>query len=276
MRLPRSTGLLAFAASANAIADSSPFVLLSTGEFAQVPDASQLQTGTQVLNSVQHILDSCPTERYHIVSQPGLRASDIRGADNCKARELCSAASNDRVRNTYSVAEVVGEIETDSLSRYIEAACSNKGRVVEVQETVLHPLPPDQHERERQLAKNDQIIGRTFGDLLSSDSYTIIYLSSLAGPSTNDVDSTGVLSAELRKLRARAWPVRRQDNNTDWDKLPLFEKYQFLTPGIFHGLLVTIVMLSILGVGIRALSSLEVSYGAFDKEMGPAAQKKQN
>lgn len=35
------------------------------------------------------------------------------------------------------------------------------------------------------------------------------------------------------------------------------------------------VMLSILGVGLRALASLEVSYGAFDKEMGPAAQKKQ-
>jgi len=35
------------------------------------------------------------------------------------------------------------------------------------------------------------------------------------------------------------------------------------------------VLLSILGVGLKALASLEVSYGAFDKEMGPAAQKKQ-
>jgi len=36
-----------------------------------------------------------------------------------------------------------------------------------------------------------------------------------------------------------------------------------------------IIILSILGAGISALSSLQVSYGAFDKEMGPAAQKKQ-
>lgn len=80
----------------------------------------------------------------------------------------------------------------------------------------------------------DQILDRTFGDLLSADSYTIIYLSSPAGQSTYDgVDSTGTLSAELKKLRARAWPVRRQDNNTEWDKRPLFEKYQFLTPGSF-------------------------------------------
>jgi len=40
-------------------------------------------------------------------------------------------------------------------------------------------------------------------------------------------------------------------------------------------LIVILIILSILGVGLRALASLEVSYGAFDKEMGPAAQKKQ-
>lgn len=41
------------------------------------------------------------------------------------------------------------------------------------------------------------------------------------------------------------------------------------------GLLVGIILISILGVGMTALGSLEVSYGAFDKDMGPAAQKKQ-
>lgn len=41
------------------------------------------------------------------------------------------------------------------------------------------------------------------------------------------------------------------------------------------GLLVSLLLVSILWVGISAIASLEVSYGAFDKEMGPAAQKKQ-
>jgi hypothetical protein len=41
------------------------------------------------------------------------------------------------------------------------------------------------------------------------------------------------------------------------------------------GLLVAFILLSILSVGLSALGSLKVSYGAFDKEMGPAAQKKQ-
>ena len=42
------------------------------------------------------------------------------------------------------------------------------------------------------------------------------------------------------------------------------------------GLLVSVILLSILYVGISAVASLQVSYAAFDKEMGPAAQKKQS
>ena len=40
------------------------------------------------------------------------------------------------------------------------------------------------------------------------------------------------------------------------------------------GFFVTILLLSILLVAVRGVASLEVSYAAFDKEMGPAAQKK--
>jgi hypothetical protein len=41
------------------------------------------------------------------------------------------------------------------------------------------------------------------------------------------------------------------------------------------GLMTVVILLAILSVGLKAISSLQVSYGAFDKEMGPAAQKKQ-
>ena len=42
------------------------------------------------------------------------------------------------------------------------------------------------------------------------------------------------------------------------------------------GLLVSVILLSILYVGISGVASLQVSYAAFDKEMGPSAQKKQS
>ena len=41
------------------------------------------------------------------------------------------------------------------------------------------------------------------------------------------------------------------------------------------GLLTMFLLLSIGFVGVSALQSLQVSYAAFDKENGPAAQKKQ-
>lgn len=73
---------------------------------------------------------------------------------------------------------------------------------------------------------------------------------------------------------------------------PLFDKYQFFTPGkspfqakrvqkltftagIFMGGLVGLLLLSILYVGISALTSLQVTYAAFDKEQGQLAGKKQ-
>lgn len=55
----------------------------------------------------------------------------------------------------------------------------------------------------------------------------------------------------------------------------LFERYQYLSPGLFMGISAILPLLAILYVGINALTSLEVSYFAFSKEMGPAAQRKQ-
>lgn len=55
----------------------------------------------------------------------------------------------------------------------------------------------------------------------------------------------------------------------------LFERYQYFTPGLFMGFAAIIPLFLILLVGIRALTSLEVSYYAFSKEMGPNVQRRQ-
>jgi hypothetical protein len=44
------------------------------------------------------------------------------------------------------------------------------------------------------------------------------------------------MSDELKRLRARVVPGRRAENGTEKDTRPLFEKYQFFTPGSsLHG-----------------------------------------
>lgn len=54
---------------------------------------------------------------------------------------------------------------------------------------------------------------------------------------------------------------------------PLFERYQYSTPGLFMGLLIAFILVMILYVAISGVASLQVSYAAFDREMGPVAQK---
>ena len=61
---------------------------------------------------------------------------------------------------------------------------------------------------------------------------------------------------------------------TDSARAGLFERYQFLSAGLFMAMAALVPLLAVLLVGVRALLSLEVSYFAFSKEMGPNAQKK--
>ena len=68
--------------------------------------------------------------------------------------------------------------------------------------------------------------------------------------------------------------TRQSNDSTVPGSAPLFEKYMFLGPGRFMGLLATFLLLPILYVGISGIASLQVSYAAFDREMGPAANKK--
>jgi len=55
----------------------------------------------------------------------------------------------------------------------------------------------------------------------------------------------------------------------------LFHRYQFFTPAIFMGYIAFVVMIAILYIGLTMIGGIEVSYAAFEKEAGPAAQKKQ-
>lgn len=62
-------------------------------------------------------------------------------------------------------------------------------------------------------------------------------------------------------------------NDSQSSDLPLFDTYLYLNPGIFMGLSVALLLFLILYVGINTVASLQVSYFAFSKEMGPSGQR---
>ena len=78
-----------------------------------------------------------------------------------------------------------------------------------------------------------------------------------------------------RDFAAHQKRVSLDDRSDTYHSAPLFETYEFFGPGLFMGLLVTVLLLSILYVGVNGLASLQVTYAAFDRDMGPVVNKKQ-
>jgi len=157
-------------------------------------------------------------------------------------------------------------------------------------------------EREKMLKETDDYISTRLSKLdKAGKSYTLIYTSRPASgsPTTEHVDLPyemddpypSALHTDLKRdldhHRKQALSARekggdnkhnkdskhKNQDNTQTD-FGLFEKYQFLTPALFMGLSVTILLLLILYVGLTAIAGLEVSYAAFSKDMGPQAQNK--
>ncbi|KAI1490327.1 BIG/ATPase V1 complex, subunit S1 [Biscogniauxia mediterranea] len=269
MRLSVPATVAALYASAQAFSDSSPFILFST---AKIPSANleqqqqpQLQSSAQVLSSTKQLLSSCPTDRYVLVSQPGLNAArHLRSRDAVpRLRTALDAAAS-----RYTVAEVVDDddgLDLRLVAQYIRETCGVPASAVD--EIELSPV-----DGAKTLRENDDELGLVLGQYDAEGSYTVLYMGGPRTeiPGTYTADFEDSVHTELK--RQLQGVVRRAGESNS--KLGLFDKYQFFTPGIFMALVVFIVLMSMLYAGISAVASLEVSYGAFDKENGPAAQKK--
>ncbi|KAF2962992.1 hypothetical protein GQX73_g10589 [Xylaria multiplex] len=273
MRLSVAAAVAGLCASSHAFSDSSPFILFSTAKLSKPISQDQLQSSSKVVESTKQLLSSCPTNRYLFISQPNLNAAHL--SSEAAVPKLSDSLSH--AASSYSVAEVAGELDVKSIAAYVRATCELPHSAVDVIE--LLPVPSSAVESEKTLKRNDDEIGLVLEQYKSSadDSYTVIYA---GGPRTEkpqtytaEFTDSGAGHTELKRQLHDVKGVRRQEKS---DKnLPLFEKYQYFTPGIFMGLIALIILMSILYAGISALASLQVSYGAFDKDMGPAAQKKQ-
>ncbi|KAL7625442.1 hypothetical protein AAE478_004662 [Parahypoxylon ruwenzoriense] len=297
MRLfPAAAALAAcYASSVQAFSDSSPFILFSTAKLETPASYDQIQSGLEIQTSARRLLASCPTDRYLIVSQPNINAAHLSAKD--AVPRLRSSLGKAQTR--YTVAEVAGQLDMKEIAAYIRTACEGRARPY-IEEVDLAPLPPangagalKQNGMLRSILSHlpdkSSLIRRNTDEQLSiildqyeaQGSYTIIYAGS---PQTETMEAyTAEFQDAVHAELKRALHPVRQSARDKARNLPLFEKYQYFTPdyrinkeaGIFMGLIAFVVLMSILYAGISAVASLEVSYGAFDKEMGPAAQKKQ-
>ncbi|GAD94065.1 conserved hypothetical protein [Paecilomyces variotii No. 5] len=272
--------------------------------------SAQLKTASSLSAEIASALSTCPSDYYVIASQPGVHVSDFSKPKSAPRLYEKLSGKDSAIKSSFSVSEVSGELDAQYVQDLLEKKCGaqtthvdassefsasdsdqqymlirrlagsypstfEKGpRVISVD---FPALPSAATDRAYQLQHNDGFLADIV-DRISSKKYTIIYVTSprevADGEQSesfmyhSDVDSQEPVHMDLK----RDYASNAREGSSGQS---VFEEYQFLTPGIFMGLIAGFAFLAILYVGFSALTSLQVPYAAFEKDTAPSSQKKQ-
>ncbi|KAL2358723.1 BIG/ATPase V1 complex, subunit S1 [Cryomyces antarcticus] len=286
-------------ASVQAFRDTSPFFLFSTSELVPtILEHTQAATSGRLASQISQALSECPSDTYILVSQPGVSAADFAGASSTPHLRKYIERENFSVVSSVAVPDVVGALDTSAISKFLETDCKASPMSVDTFNGYItmddvfprvvrvdFPVPPvSGKDRALKLAQHDSFLNALVAGL-RRQTYTVIYITTPPSDSHNTAPQHAPQVYEMDEpfpsglhtdLKRDLTGYASSSNSTNLNSnLPLFEKYQFLSSGTFMGLFVGLLLLLVLYVAISAVSSLEVSYAAFSKEMGPSAQRKQ-
>lgn len=246
---------------------------------------------SQTTAGVLEALKDCPTQSYVVIEQRGVSSTDYVDGRSAPVLSQYMGGKQQAVKTTFAVPDVIGEVDGDAIVSHLESKCGYKAG-----KSIFAAPGPEKTDRMRSLQTAGmctfprlELRRLTFLDdlidelIVQSEDYTVIYI-------TTPVDER-VAKAQLEDEHP---PYEMENTFGEYEQFELkrdlsshvqranatnagglFEKYQYFTPGIFMAFTAIVPLFLILLVGIRALTSLEVSYFAFSKEMGPNAQKKQ-
>ncbi|EED21690.1 conserved hypothetical protein [Talaromyces stipitatus ATCC 10500] len=293
MMNPRQLLLLALGAGiADALKDTSPFILLSTSDL--LSSSSNIASATSLLSDVWSSLKTCPSDYYIIATQPGVHAADYSNSKGTPRLREKVLGNDKAIRSNITVTEVLGSLDPTSIRSGLEEECGAQvtridggasGTSLEFEGgprviDISFPALSLHGSRLQELSRNDALLADVL-DHIPSSKYTLIYVTSpreyededsgsITYSANDDLQAQELLHQDLKRDFAES--ARKDDTSDDRS---LFQKYQFLSPGIFMGFVVAFVLVTILYVGISALLGLEVPYAAFEKDTSPNSQKKQ-
>ncbi|CAK4014801.1 Hypothetical predicted protein [Lecanosticta acicola] len=280
--------LLAAATTAYALKDASPFFLLSTEALpSDSLQSAQISTSSTIEHDLISAFSKCDSSLYVFIEQAGVRASDLQ--DATAMPQMAKRVNDKQYKGVVQIPEVIGELDADRLKAELGEKCDEQkegNRTVVLRMRFPTLVDTESAEgRSSVLKETDAYLDQQFPALLANyTSHVLIWTSSSSASSKLDADEERhyemdeppfqeSLHTDLK--RGLEHDLKRRQSGKGQSDLPLFEKYQFLSPGIFMGLSVSLLLFIILYVGVSAIANLEVSYMAFSKEMGPQAQKKQ-
>ena len=223
---------------------------------------SHIQSAPLLTSDIALSLSSCPTDYYILVSQQGVSSSDY--VNSPKSSPLLSKALSPSqapgasIRSSLVVPDVFGSLETSAWIDVLTSKCGvstiafpAKDGGIPINDLTPSPrlimlnLPaPSQEKRAEALAENDAFLSSLI-DLLPKQNYTVLYTTSRGADGTvvaqgkaameYDMESPILESMHLdlkRDLGIHAGSNGTRNNQTLIDG-PLFDRYQFFTPGKF-------------------------------------------
>jgi hypothetical protein len=248
--------------------------------------AKSSQTTADVLGA----LKDCPTQSYVVIEQQGVSSADYVDGLSAPVLSQYMAGKREGVKTTFAVPDVIGHVDGNAIVSHLRSKCGEQVKLK------LFAAPgPEKAERMRSLQtagmysasyqKPPELINvdDSIDELLAqSEDYTVIYYTTPISERVAkaqleeqhppyEMENPFGSFEQLELKRDLASHVQRANASNAGG---LFETYQYFTPGLFMAFTAIVPLFLILLVGIRALTSLEVSYFAFSKEMGPNAQKK--
>ncbi|KAI8935994.1 hypothetical protein NX059_007497 [Plenodomus lindquistii] len=277
-------GALALAAlpSALAFGNTSPFFLVSSADLHMPSTHGPIVDSARITAHVLDALKDCPTSSYMFLEQQGVSSDDFADARNAPQLSSLTTGRHPAVKTAVVTPEVVGLVDVAAIKKHLHTHCASKhadndawvhGHVSQELATSSDPA-----QRREKLLNDDTILADYIFDTANEHDFTVIYVTTPQTESQAKVQlehytyESSFSDSVQMELKRDLSAHDKQSNTTEGG---LFEHYQFFTPGIFMGFAAIIPLFLILLVGVRALTSLEVSYFAFSKEMGPNAQKRQ-
>jgi hypothetical protein len=183
-----------------------------------------------IQDEIQDIFLSCPTSHYLFIAQPNLHMTHL--SSSTAAPNLRSALQNDKITSRIQVTEMVGSLDLPSTEDFVRRSCAAVGKKVSFDTMVLASLPASGTDEAKRnaLRESDEEMAIVYTQYEAAGDYTVIY----TGKETQEPKS---YEAEFKdttrqELKRQLGQVNQRANETD--KRPLFEKYQFFTPGKFH------------------------------------------
>nr|POE63287.1 hypothetical protein CFP56_04190 [Quercus suber] len=252
MLIRHSSALLLTAAATvvQGFEHSNPFFMVASEPLAATAlESRQIATAHDVETQVLKSLGGCGHQYYFVVSQPGLTAVDIR--DEAKMPRMRRRVAAAGAGGMVEVPEVVGELDAGRLAGRIAQQCSCEVEDVPLSDAHVFPITAKTSPAVIRLHGEHLGEGKMRTDVLSSQDagldryinnttgltvpYVVIYTSASAvvdEPATYEMDEPfPELHADLKRHVDSRYV---QGNNTADDAqagLPLFERYQFLSPG---------------------------------------------